>query len=212
LNGIKKMVKKRDKGVGENQLREQINEAVKVLEQGGTVVFPTETAYGLAADAENFEAVKRVFTIKGRSPKKAVPLIAVSEKMVDKYVEMDKVSRELGREHWPGPLTLVLPVKDGTELSPLCQASGWTAVRISGNWVAQALTEKLGRPIVATSANRSGVDVAHSVKDVKRQFSISEFKPDLYLDAGALPQRKPSTIIRVQNGEAEVLRQGEIEV
>lgn len=184
--------------------KEQHVEALRVLHRGGVIAFPTETSYGLGCDPRNPKAVAAIYKIKGRDRKKPLLLVAASMAQVKKVVKMNDVSLALAKRHWPGPLTLVLPAKNGKKE---------IAIRVTSSSVAAALAESFGYPIVATSANRSGEKEARSGRAVARAFADQKNKPDYILDAGALPRRKPSTVVRVrQNGTIEVLRPGKIKV
>ena len=188
---------------------EQIEKAVSVLREGGVVVFPTETAYGLAADAKNAAAVEKVKEIKGREQTKAFPIIAADMEMIESTAGVPLSLAKLAQTYWPGALTMILPVI-GEGLSPLVIKDGTVAVRISSHQVARALCKGLGSPIVSTSANRSGAGVCHSIACVREQLGD---EPDLYLDEGKLTPELPSTIVTVDDyGYPEVLRQGSVEI
>ena len=187
-----------------------INEALAVLKSGGVVVFPTETAYGLAADATNVKAVKKLFAIKGRETGKSVPLIAASFAMVSQYVTLSTVLRSLARKHWPGALTVVCPIQDRVLDKRVLAKDGTIAIRVSSNPIAQALSKGLGRPITSTSANLAGQPACYSISAFRREMSGAKIQPDFILDAGSIPRRKLSTIVKEVNGEVVVLRQGSI--
>lgn len=190
----------------------QLEDAIAVLKKGGVVVFPTETAYGLAADARNSEAVERVFKIKGRSEGKSLPLIASDRAMVERVAGIPSGLVRFADQHWPGPLTLILPVMGDTFASGVIKNSE-IAIRVSSHPVAVALSRGLGAPIVSTSANRSGEPACYSIKEVQAQFQNQEQQPDYYLDGGELPLGIPSTIVSVDDyGYPEILRQGAIEL
>lgn len=190
----------------------QIDEAINVLERGGVVVFPTETAYGLAADATNPRAVRRVYEIKGREPGKTPPLIVASRAMAEEYAEIPEVLRPLTEAHWPGPLTVVGKVGKGLA-SGVVRSDGTVAVRVSPHPVALALSKGLGLPIVATSANVSGLSACYSVNTFLKQLRAAGHpEPDAIVDVGPIPRRKPSTIVTVKRGKVVVLRQGSVKV
>lgn len=186
-------------------------DAPRVLRSGGTVVFPTETAYGIAADATNAQAVRRVMQVKGRDAGKTAPLIVASRAMAARYAVLSPALRALAKQHWPGPLTIVAPARPDSGLaSDIIRADGTIAVRVSSHPTARALSRALGGPILATSANRAGQPTCYSVQAIKRQFAGRKVLPDLFLDAGTLPKRLPSTIITEREGNIEVLRAGSI--
>lgn len=179
-----------------------IRQAVRVFKRGGVIAFPTETTYGLGCDPRNAKAVAKIYKIKGRASSKSLPLVASSVGVVKRIAVLHGLSVRLARRHWPGPLTLVLPKKQGR---------GDLAIRVSSSAFVRALVRAYGFPIVATSANRSGQAECRSGRAVVRVFQNAMVKPDIVLDLGALPKRKPSTIVRVgKDGEVEVLRKGAV--
>ena len=190
----------------------QIEAAVNVLRQGGVVVFPTETAYGLAADATDPRAVRRVYQIKGREPGKTPPLIVADRAMAEEYVEILEALHTLADAHWPGALTVVGKVGKGLA-SGVVRADGTVAVRVSAHPVARALSKGLGLPIVATSANVSGLAPCYSVRTFRRQLRAAGHpEPDAVVDVGPIPRRKPSTIVTVKRGKTVILRQGSVKL
>ncbi len=192
--------------------KNDIEHAVRILRQGGVVVFPTETAYGLAADARNATAVARVLLIKGRDAGNPLPLIAADREMVERVAHIPDVLCRYASEHWPGPLTLELKLQE-TGLALRFLERGIAGIRVSSHPVAQFLSRELGAPIVATSANRSGRPSCYRLEDVRAQFDGRENTPDHYLDAGQLEPELPSTIVGVdENGEIAIFRKGGIEL
>jgi L-threonylcarbamoyladenylate synthase len=178
-------------------------EAVKILKNGGLVIYPTETAYGLGADATDRPAAAAVYRQKSRSARKPLATIAASEAMVRRFFALEPAAARLARRYWPGPLTLILRVRDRR----LARALGRDrlGVRVSGHPLARALSRGLGAPIVATSANRSGRGNRYSPRTAAAEFG------DLpVLDAGTLPRRRPSTVVAFKRGRPVVLRQGMI--
>jgi len=192
--------------------KDEIRKAVEMLRNGGVVVFPTETAYGIAADATNSRAVEKVMAIKGRVAGKAPPLIVADLKMAEKHALLSPIFDQLISKLWPGPLTIVSPIRKESTLSPLVVQDNTIAVRVSSHPIAHALSQALGVPIVATSANLAGEPACYDIESIKKQFNSQLLQPDLYLDDGVLPMRQPSTIIAEKNGRIVVLRQGEIEI
>lgn len=180
--------------------------AVAALADGGLVVFPTETAYGLACDAQDASAVRRIYKVKARDPKKPLPLIAGTKTMVRRAGHLNPMSRHLASGFWPGPLTLVIPGIPGYPKG-VANTDGEIAVRVSSDPVATALSKGLGNPIVATSANRSGKGPHYDIPSVIEDLGDM---PDIVLDAGKLRKKAPSTIIRCGEVECEVLREGPV--
>ena len=186
-----------------------VQEAAAVLRSGGVIVYPTETLYGLGADARNPEAVRRVFEIKKRPPDRAVTVILGSEDMLDEVVSsVPELARELTDVFWPGPLTLVLPAR--SDLPKLLLAGGTTiGVRVPGDYLCRALSKELGGPITATSANISGGPDLIDPGDIER---VLGEEVDLLIDAGPARSRVPSTVALVKDRSVRVLREGRIRV
>ena len=128
-----------------------IKHAARILKRGGVVVFPTETAYGLAADATNSVGTKQICDMKGRIQEKALPIIAANREMVETVASIPSELAKLADKHWPGALTLILPVLEES-LAPGIIKNDEVAVRVSSNKIAMELSRALGAPIVSTSA------------------------------------------------------------
>jgi L-threonylcarbamoyladenylate synthase len=189
---------------------QDLQHAVEVLRRGGVVLFPTETAYGLAADATNPRALRRVLEIKGREPGKTPPLIVADFATAREYVEIPDILLPLAKAHWPGALTVVGKVGKGLARG-VVRDDGTVAVRVSSHPVARGLSRELGRPIVATSANVSGSPPCYSVRTFLKQLqAASHPEPDAIINVGAIPRRRPSTIVAVKKGSIVVLRQGSV--
>lgn len=180
-----------------------------VIKAGGVVAAPTETAYGLIADAFSARAVKKVFLIKGRSRRKPLPLIAASPAMVKKFFFLSKRELSLANKYWPGPLTILLKPK---KRFPNALAAGRKklAVRVSSSAIIRRISVALGNPVTATSANKSGARECYSALCVEKAFRDFKNTPDMILDAGVLARVLPSTIIEVLGEKIKVLRQGPI--
>jgi L-threonylcarbamoyladenylate synthase len=170
------------------------------------VAFPTESAYGLSADPVQPSALEKVMAAKGRPEDKRLPLVAASMGQVRRFFTLSGKTLKLAKKYWPGPLTLVLKRQTGSGLP------GWpeAAIRVPSAPWARSLPDALGRPVTATSANLSGQPPCYSGVAVRRAFRGRAVRPDLLLDAGCLPKRPPSTIIKVDRGRIIVLRPGPI--
>ena len=179
--------------------------ACERLREGGVIVVPTETVYGLGADAFDPCAVRRVYAIKGRNFAKPLSLLVSDERMLWEVVAaVPDVAKALMRRFWPGPLTLVFKASDAVPREAL--GSGETvAVRISSSPVVRKLLDLYGRPLTATSANRSGCRPARSAQEAMAQVGEGV---DLILDGGPSGNEAPSTVVDVSEGEARILRQG----
>jgi len=182
-----------------------VAEAARMLAAGGLVAFPTETVYGLGADATNGQAVARLYEAKGRPAFN--PLIAhVSDhKAAQRLARFNAEARRLAKTFWPGPLTLVLPKAAGCPVAELATAGLDTiAVRAPDHEVARAILAAFGKPVVAPSANRSGHVSPTKVEHVQADLGG---RIDLIIDGGATPVGLESTIIACL-GEPMLLRPG----
>ena len=182
-------------------LEKQIEEAQKVIEDGGIVVFPTETAYGIAADATNEKSIRKVYEAKKRPRTKGLTAIVDSLETAEMYAELSDGERKVIKEFMPGPLTLVAEKKESVPDN----LSKDFAFRISSAEVADKLAE-IG-PITATSANISGKDTSYSIDDISEKLLE---KIDYVIDAGTLNQGPTSTISSVGIDSVEVFREGPI--
>lgn len=184
--------------------------AVRHLRAGHLVIYPTETAYALGADAANNSAVKKVFSVKGRARNKALPLIVGSFAMAQKYGKFSALLKRLAKKYWPGPLTIVVPAR-GSVAAGVLGKDRTVAMRLSPHQVARALSQRLHSPIVSTSANLSRKKNIYSVQALKKSFAKTPHTIYL-LSYGTLRRRRPSTIVALKNGKLIVLRQGAIRV
>jgi len=188
-------------------------EAISTLRQGGVIIYPTETAYGLGADAKNLHAVEKIFVLKGRATKKTFPLIVADLKMAQQYAEIPTLLLQIAHRYWPGPLTIVAPVKKKTGLAEsVIQKDGTVALRVSSCGIARTLSYAIQAPLIATSANYSGDAPSYSVRAVKNSLKRSPLQPEMFLDVGALTKRCPSTIISEKEGKIVLLRRGTISI
>jgi L-threonylcarbamoyladenylate synthase len=186
-----------------------LGRALSLLEEGEVVAVPTETVYGLAGDATNGRAVARIFEAKGRPSFN--PLIAhvASLAMAERFAIFDPVSRRLAENFWPGPLTLVLPLKPGANIHPLALAGLDTvALRMPLGFAAE-LIRQLDRPLAAPSANRSGRISATTARAVAEDLGD---RITLVVDGGQTPVGVESTILKVDNRGVTLLRPGGITV
>ena len=185
--------------------RDAIAAAAACLAQGGLVAFPTETVYGLGADAGNGEAIARLYAAKGRPAFN--PLIAhvADSQAARRLAVFDDAAARLAAAFWPGPLTLVLPKRPDCRVADLALAGlDSVAVRVPAHPVASALLKAFGGPVVAPSANRSGhvspTDAAHVLHDLRGRI-------DLIIDSGPCTVGVESTIVACL-GEPTLLRPG----
>lgn len=185
-----------------------IAEAARILRAGGLVAFPTETVYGLGADATNAAAVARLYAAKGRPKFNPLIVHAADLAAAEDLAKFDAAASTLAATFWPGPLTMVLPKTDDCPVAELATAGLDTiAVRVPDHPVARALIEAVGRQLVAPSANRSGhvspTTAAHVAADLNGRV-------DLILDAGPTQVGIESTIVACLSEPPVLLRPGAV--
>jgi len=184
-----------------------IAEAVDVLARGGIIAFPTDTVYGVGANARQPEAIAALYEVKGRPLNKAIPvLLARPEELCRVAREVSESAWRLAERFWPGALTLV--VRRAPSLPPILTAGGSTvAVRVPDHPVVWALIEGLGAPLAATSANISAWPSPMTADGVLAQL---EGRIALLLDGGPCPGGKPSTLVDLTVTPVRILRPGPI--
>ncbi|MFP4045565.1 MAG: L-threonylcarbamoyladenylate synthase [Candidatus Aenigmatarchaeota archaeon] len=176
---------------------------VQGVSRGATVIYPTETCYGLGASALDKKAVKRVYDIKDRDLNRDLICIVPSVEQAKKYGYLHEDELRLCREFMPGPLTLIVNKK--RRLPELVNEK--FAFRVPGSTMARLLSKEISTPLVSTSANPSGGRNPYSVSDIPQQI-LEEV--DYVVDYGQLEQTQPSTVCEVFDGEAKVYREGPI--
>lgn len=184
---------------------EGVAEALDVLGRGGLVAIPTETVYGLAADATAGQAVARIFAAKGRPSFNPLICHAGDLAMAERVARFDDLARRLAERFWPGPLTLVLPSLPDSPVHPLARAGLATVgVRVPRGPV-RSLIARFARPLAAPSANRSGGVSPTTAAHVARSLGANV---DLVLDGGASVCGLESTIVRPAGDHLVLLRPG----
>lgn len=185
-----------------------IARAIKVIKNGGMVIYPTETCYGIAADAKNPTAVTKLLAFKGDRHRQ-VSIAVNSLDMAKKYVDLNAVAQNLYQNFLPGPITVIS--QSLKKVDPrLESASGTLGVRFPNHSYALSLIAQFGGAITATSANTSGKKEPYSLKDwQKYTIKSKQDMVDLFLDAGALTERPTSTVVDTTLNSPEILRQGE---
>jgi len=192
-----------------------VRSCVAALRAGKVIVYPTDTCYGLAVDALNTAAVKKLYKIKERDFKKPLHVVVPSLLYAQRISHWNSVASLLVKKFWPGPLTLVLPLAIKNETLKILSAGTRTVgLRMPDNALALDLAQVLKKPITATSANPSfilsGGYESYSAQDVVKQFKNKKFQPDIVINAGKLAKKKPSTVVKVFEDHVDVLRAGPI--
>ncbi len=181
-----------------------IDVASAVVRRGGTVAYPTDTVYGLGCDPFNPDALERLVGVKERESK-PIPVICASEEEAARLVKLSPRALALARRYWPGPLTIVAPLR--IEVPALLnQGTRWLGVRVPDDGTALALASGCGGIITGTSANLSGRPPARSAGDVVASLGDSI---DVIIDGGDR-RGSESTVVRVEEEAVEVLRRGAV--
>ena len=185
----------------------ELEKAVRSLGNGGVVVFPTDTLYGLGADVFSLPALQRIFSIKGRPADLALPvLVADMDQLEAVALPLSSQARRLAQRFWPGPLTLVM--HRSPDLPDLVTGGADTvAVRMPGHPVPLELARRLGRPITGTSANLSGQPDLLDLGALENQLGNLV---DHIIQTGPVPAGTASTIVDVTGDAPQLLREGAI--
>jgi len=177
----------------------KIEEAVKILKKGGLVAFPTETVYGIAAAYNNASAIERLYKVKNRPKNKPFTIHISRVEMIEKFgCETSPLVKTLIGRFWPGPLTVVLKMKDKKKT---------LAFRMPEGAIAIELIERIGIPVVAPSANISGGKSPETAEDVLRDL---DGKIDIVIDGGPTKIGIDSTIVDATSFPYRILREGAI--
>ena len=185
---------------------EAIERAVDILMDGGVVALPTDTVYGLAADATRPEAVRKLYQIKNRPEIKAIPLLIHNTRLLASIAsEMPQDIMPVLERYWPGPLTLVLRKYAGS--FEVAAPGATVGIRIPNNPIALAVLAMINRPLAVSSANMAGGTSARTADAIEEIFGD---RVDLILDAGPVGQTPESTILDVSMTPFRVLREGAV--
>lgn len=184
--------------------------AVDVFNKGGLVIYPTETLYGIGADATNPEAIKKLTEYKNRSFGKPYSIAVINQEMAEEYVQLNNTAKNLYRQFLPGPLTIISKGKH--RVAPGVESEeGTLGIRIPDYKLVIDIVKTLGRPITATSANASYKKRPYKISDILNSLSRKQIGLiDLIIDAGELPKNDPSTVIDTSLDYKVTLRQGKI--
>jgi L-threonylcarbamoyladenylate synthase len=183
----------------DNPAPEAVALAAQALRAGGLVAFPTETVYGICADATNPEAVRRLYAAKGRDADKACAYLLADRRAVERLAPgLPPMAARIADRFWPGPVTLVVPGKGEGAL---------VGLRLPSSELARALADIAGHPLLQTSANRAGEPAALNASGVAKALGDAM---DLILDGGRTPGGRSSTVVRCDARSFTVLREGAV--
>ena len=181
---------------------EGIRKSVEIIEDGGVIIFPTDTVYGIGCNPYDVNAVKKIYEIKSREKIKSLPVLASSIQIVKQISIIDEFTENIIKKYWPGPLTLILKLKD-KNLKKSLNLEDKIAVRIPNSECTLKLLNKCNL-LVGTSANVSGdssfTDPQECMKNVKNY--------DVFVDGGTITSKGESTIIEIENEKIRIIREG----
>ena len=181
---------------------EGIRKSVEIIENGGVIIFPTDTVYGIGCNPYDANAVKKIYEIKSREKIKSLPVLASSIQIVKQISIIDEFTENIIKKYWPGPLTLILKLKD-KNLKKSLNLEDKIAVRIPNSECTLKLLNKCNL-LVGTSANVSGdssfTDPQECMKNVKNY--------DIFVDGGTITSKGESTIIEIENEKIRIIREG----
>lgn len=183
--------------------RHSVEKAAGCLRDGGVVMHPTETCYGLAVDVFNEQALKKLYEIKAMSLDKPVSILVSGIEMAKEFGVFSEMAFEIADRYWPGPLSIVVP---RTDLLPefLNKGQEFVSIRCSDMDFCFRMVQEFGGPVSTTSANKSG-ELQLYVPDASGLIGV-----DLLVDGGEIVKNKPSTIVMVDGDKVEILRQGDL--
>ncbi|HCC22570.1 TPA: threonylcarbamoyl-AMP synthase [Candidatus Falkowbacteria bacterium] len=183
-----------------------IKQAVDIMKQGGVIVYPTDTIYGLGADITSKKAIDRIYTIKNKQAT-GFSFIIYDLKHVAEYAHVSDYAYKLMKRLLPGPYTFILKATKNVP-KKLIPKKKTVAIRIPDNEICLAMVKELGQPIISTSVNITGEPYFTDPIEIEKQFGD---KIDMIIDSGPLPN-DPSTVIDLTGDEPIIIRQGKGDV
>ena len=188
---------------------DEIKDSANVVSNGGIIIYPTDTLYGLGADIRNEESLLRIYDIKGRPNDMALPVLVSGWEMVRSISsEVNVIGEKLAARFWPGQLTLVIRANDNLS-TILTGGRGTIAVRQPDHWIAQQIIEQVGNPIVGTSANLSGSPDLVEASDLAPELG---HLVDRIITCGLKPFGVGSTVVDITGEQPKLLRETSISI
>ena len=181
-----------------------IKVAIKKIKDGGIIVFPTDTVYGIGCDPYNKKTISRLYEIKKRKKTKPFPILGVSKTELEKIAEFNTLEEKIAEKFWPGQVTLVLKVKDEKIRQSLCLDKK-IAVRVPNNQCVLSLLKEC-KLLVGTSANISGTTPFTDPNECSKNLT----RYDLLIDGGIIPSQSESTIVEIVGDDIKILREGNV--
>lgn len=194
----------------QNKVKEkELKQCVETLKQGGIIVFPTETVYGIGANAYDEHAVRKIYEIKQRPNEKPLSIMVSNIKEIEKYaIISNEIERKIIEKYMPGPITIVLKKKPGV-FDYISSGKETIGIRIPDNEIILKILNQSKFPIVAPSANISGKPSGIVLEEILKDFNG---KVDICINGGQAKLSEPSTIVEVKNNRPVILRQGRIKI
>ena len=184
--------------------KEGIEKASQIVSQGGIVIFPTDTVYGIGCNPYNKESVEKIYKIKSRDIMKSLPVLTYSIETAEKIVEFDQFTKKIVKKFWPGPLTVILKVTD-KKIKESLNLESKIAIRVPDHKCTLELLKKCNF-LVGTSANISGdlpyTDPEECLKNLENY--------DIFVDGGIITSKGESTIIEIENEQIKIIREGSL--
>jgi len=190
--------------VSSKNFKEIVEISVKLIKEGKVIIFPTDTVYGLLADATNKKVIKKVFEIKKREFRKPLPVFVESVQGAKQIAEFGKKEEKILKKIWPGKVTAILKAKN-KKLPQGIIYKNKIGIRIPNYKFLNNLLKKIKIPLAQTSANISGRPTPTKISGILRQFKNKKHQPDLVVDAGRL-DKKPSVILDLTQDPPKILR------
>ena len=187
----------------DNPQPRNISKAIRVLQEGGLIIYPTDTVYGLGCDLYNKRAVEKIYQIKGIRKKARLSFICPDLKNIAKYAHVSTPAYKIMRHLTPGPFTFIL---ESTRAVPkiLVEKRKTVGIRVPDNVICHTLLQEFGHPVISTSATFPGQEYMNDPEEIAEVF---EHNVDLFLDVG-IGGSEPSTIFDLTTDEPEILREG----
>jgi L-threonylcarbamoyladenylate synthase len=189
---------------------EAVSKAVRVLERGGVIVYPTDTVYGLGADATNRQAVQKIQMIKQRASPKPILVMVPDIAAAEQHAFVTPLATSLAQQFWPGPLSMELKKKPGCVLECPIGTNECVSFRCPLSAFCLQLTHEFGRAITSTSVNVSGQPQPAAIDAMLAAIQDELHLVDLVIDVGTLPMSEPSTLVEARGTRARIIRKGAV--
>ena len=184
--------------------KEGIEKASQIINQGGIVVFPTDTVYGIGCDPYNKDSVRKIYEIKSRKISKPFPVLVYSKDIAERIAFFDEFTKKIVEKFWPGTLTIILKLTD-ENLKRSLNVTDKIAIRVPDHKCTLELLKKCNF-LVGTSANISGHSSFTNPDECFNNFR----KYDVFVDGGIITSKSESTIIEIENEEIKIIREGSL--